>query len=107
MRPVILRRAPVRSRCNASTPARRGVSRRQVAVFLAYATNAGHAFIDRDLYLPKVWAADAGRRRACGVPQGVEFATKPELARRMVACALDAGSAGGVGGRRRGLWAEP
>ncbi|MGH3659664.1 MAG: IS701 family transposase, partial [Micromonosporaceae bacterium] len=63
----------------------------QVAVFLAYATDAGHAFIDRELYLPKVWAADPDRRRAAGVPEEVVFATKPELARQMIARALDAG----------------
>ncbi|MEU5882693.1 IS701 family transposase [Spirillospora sp. NPDC047279] len=67
----------------------------QVAVFLAYATDAGHAFIDRELYLPKVWAADADRREAAGVPDEVRFATKGELAARMVARALDAGVASG------------
>ncbi|GLZ09731.1 transposase [Actinomadura sp. NBRC 104412] len=63
----------------------------QVAVFMAYATDAGHAFIDRELYLPKVWAGDAERRAAARVPEEVTFATKPELARRMLARALDAG----------------
>lgn len=40
----------------------------QVAVFLTYASRAGHAFIDRALYLPKSWTEDAGRRAAAGVP---------------------------------------
>jgi SRSO17 transposase len=31
----------------------------QVAVFLSYAAPAGHALIDRELYLPKSWIADA------------------------------------------------
>lgn len=71
----------------------------QVAVFLAYATDVGHAFIDRELYLPKVWAGDADRRKAAGVPADITFATKPHLAQRMVARALDAGvSAGWVAG---------
>jgi SRSO17 transposase len=63
----------------------------QVAVFLGYATDAGHAFIDRDIYLPKTWAGDPRRRQAAGVPADRHFATKPELARRMIVRALDAG----------------
>ncbi|MEV0424850.1 IS701 family transposase [Streptosporangium canum] len=63
----------------------------QVAVFLAYATDAGHAFIDRELYLPQVWTADTDRCRAAGVPEDRAFATKGELATRMVTRALDAG----------------
>jgi SRSO17 transposase len=63
----------------------------QVGVFLAYKSGNGHALIDRALYLPKTWAADAGRRDEAHVPEAVAFATKPELGRRMVARALDAG----------------
>ena len=33
----------------------------QVAVYLAYVAPAGHALIDRELYLPKSWIADPGR----------------------------------------------
>src|SRR5690348_12185559 len=57
----------------------------QVGVFLAYASANGCAFIDRALYLPEAWAADAGRRAAAGVPEAVSFATKGELARQMLA----------------------
>ena len=63
----------------------------QVAVFLAYATPTGCAFIDRALYLPKAWTDDAGRMGAAGVPADTEFATKPALARAMITRALDAG----------------
>jgi SRSO17 transposase len=56
----------------------------QVGVFLGYATSKGRALLDRELYLPKEWAADAGRRQEAGVPEGVEFATKLVLARRMI-----------------------
>jgi SRSO17 transposase len=62
----------------------------QVAVFLSYAAPAGHALIDRELYLPKSWIADAGRCAAAGIPGEAAFATKPKLARAMIARALDA-----------------
>ncbi len=63
----------------------------QVAVYLTYATDAGHAFIDRELYLPKSWAHDAARLADAGVPDDAEFQTKPTLAKQMIARALDAG----------------
>lgn len=62
----------------------------QVGVFLAYAGRAS-AFLDRALYLPEEWAGDAPRRQGAGVPEAAEFATKPELARRMLERALEAG----------------
>src|SRR5262249_50825161 len=67
------------------------VENSQVAVFLTYATPAGHALIDRELYLPKSWTADPARRREAGIPAGTCFATKPKLARVMIGRALDAG----------------
>src|SRR5512133_2079858 len=35
----------------------------QVAVYLLYASDAGHAMIDRELYLPKSWIKDPDRCR--------------------------------------------
>jgi SRSO17 transposase len=64
----------------------------QVAVYLAYAAPAGTAFIDRALYLPRSWTSDPDRCRAAGVPQDTAFATKPALAKTMIARALDAGT---------------
>lgn len=63
----------------------------QVGVFLGYATPKGRALLDRALYLPKEWTDDRTRCRAAGVPDAVGFATKLELARRMIDRALDAG----------------
>jgi SRSO17 transposase len=63
----------------------------QVAVYLVYASQAGHAVIDRELYLPRSWTDDAERCRAAGVPDQVGFATKPALATQMICRALDAG----------------
>src|SRR5919202_3324080 len=63
----------------------------RVGVFLAYGSRGGHALIDRRLYLPEARAGDAERRRAAKVPDDVPFRTKPEIAREMIARALDAG----------------
>jgi SRSO17 transposase len=67
------------------------VDNAQVAVYLAYTTDAGHGVIDRELYLPQGWLADPARLKAAGIPDQVGFATKPELARRMLERALAAG----------------
>ncbi|MBB4689600.1 IS701 family transposase [Amycolatopsis jiangsuensis] len=63
----------------------------QVAVYLTYATDTGHAFIDRALYLPKSWTTDPDRCADTGIPATTVFATKPALARTMIGRALDAG----------------
>jgi SRSO17 transposase len=63
----------------------------QVGVFAAYASRWGQALIDRQLYLPKEWAEDEVRRDGASVPPEVAFATKPALAREMIARALEAG----------------
>jgi SRSO17 transposase len=68
------------------------VENAQVAVYLVYATDAGHGVVDRELYLPRSWTDDPQRCRAVGVPDGVGFATKPKLATTMICRALDAGA---------------
>jgi SRSO17 transposase len=67
------------------------VENAQVAVLLTYASQAGHGVIDRELYVPRSWTRDPDRLRAAGVPDQVRFATKPALAKAMLARALDAG----------------
>jgi SRSO17 transposase len=49
----------------------------QIGVFAAYVSHHGHAFIDRALYLPKVWTSDSARMDAAHVPTETRFATKP------------------------------
>ena len=60
-------------------------------MFLGYFAAKGHTLLDRRLFLPEEWAADRPRRDAAGVPPGVIFRTKPELALAMVADAAAAG----------------
>jgi SRSO17 transposase len=62
----------------------------QIGVFASYVSRHGHAFIDRELYLPKEWTDDADRLKAAHVPDEVGFATKPQIARRMIERALAA-----------------
>jgi SRSO17 transposase len=63
----------------------------QVGVFLGYASAKGSCLLDRELYLPKSWTQDQQRCREAKVPAEVRFATKPELAARMLWRTLDAG----------------
>jgi SRSO17 transposase len=62
----------------------------QVGVFVSWSTDRGHALVDRQLYLPRVWADDSERRAAASVPEDIAFATKPAMARMMVERTLDA-----------------
>jgi SRSO17 transposase len=65
----------------------------QVAVYLTFAGARGHAMIDRELYLPRSWTEDPERLAEAGVPEDIEFATKPALATGMLTRALDTGVA--------------
>jgi len=63
----------------------------QVAVFANYCSVKGHTFMDRRLFLPEEWANDPARRAEAGVPEGVVFRTKPELALEMLTVAVAEG----------------
>jgi SRSO17 transposase len=63
----------------------------QVGVYLAYTSPRGTAFLDRALYLPQEWTDDPARCRQAGIPATVDFATKPQLARRLLDRARQAG----------------
>src|SRR5262245_43564308 len=92
------------------------VENAQVGVFLAYTSRHGTAFLDRALYLPEEWTDEPKRCQAAGVPEGTAFATKPGLAKAMLARAFAAGVPaawvtgdevyGGDGGLRRWLESE-
>ena len=60
----------------------------QIGVFAAYASAAGRALVDRELYLPKSWTSDPDRCAAAKIPGQREFATKGDLAKAMVMRAL-------------------
>jgi SRSO17 transposase len=64
----------------------------ELGVFLTYVSGKGRALIDRELYLPVSWTADRERCDEAGIGEEVDFATKPELARRMLARARGAGA---------------
>ncbi len=67
----------------------------QVGVFLCYASQRGYVLPDRELYLPQVWTEDGPRRRAAGIPEEVQFATRPMLGRQMLERAFAAGMPAG------------
>ena len=59
----------------------------QAGVFLGYASRQGYTLLDRRLYLPQEWVAEATyaeRRRRCGVPKEVTFTTQPMLGWAMI-----------------------
>ena len=69
-----------------------GVENCVTTVFSAYVTANGQAWVDFDVYMPQRWASDAARRRAAGIPEDLEFATKPQLAANQLDRQLAAGS---------------
>lgn len=64
----------------------------QAGVFLGYASYVGYTLLDRRLYMPTEWVADAEfaeRRAKCGVPSALRFRTKPELGGDMIREVVD------------------
>ncbi len=53
----------------------------QVGVYLGYASRKGYSLVEGQLFMPDEWFEDehAGRRNACGVPEGLVYKTKPEI----------------------------
>ena len=60
----------------------------QVAVSLSVSTWNASLPIAWRLYLPEVWCQDDKRCQQAGVPEGVEFQTKPEIALQQIRQAL-------------------
>jgi SRSO17 transposase len=68
----------------------------QVAVSLSVANEAASLPVAYQLYLPKEWAQDRERRARAGVPQELEFRTKPAIALAQIRAAQAAGVPAGV-----------
>ncbi|MEO7128153.1 MAG: IS701 family transposase [Rhodoferax sp.] len=52
----------------------------QVAVSVSLSCEDGSLPVAWQLYLPHIWAEDQARRVKAGIPEGIEFATKPQIA---------------------------
>ena len=65
----------------------------QVGVYLGYASRKGYSLIEGRLFMPEKWLAEehAEQREACGVPEDLEFKTKPEIGLEMLKSALQRG----------------
>jgi SRSO17 transposase len=63
----------------------------QIGVSLTVTTRTEQLPIDFALYLPEAWTEDRTRRREARIPDDVQFATKPELALRLLQRAVDNG----------------
>jgi SRSO17 transposase len=61
----------------------------QAAVSLSVSTWNSSLPIAWRLYLPEVWCQDSERRRKTGVPEEVEFRTKPEIALAQIRQAME------------------
>ena len=61
----------------------------QAAVSLSVSTWNSSLPIAWRLYLPEVWCQDAARCRQAGVPEGVAFQTKPEIALEQIRQAME------------------
>jgi SRSO17 transposase len=68
----------------------------RVAVSLSVATWSASLPIAYRLYLPEVWANDRKRRKQAGIPQGIKFQTKPQIALDQIREAVQADVARGV-----------
>jgi len=68
----------------------------QVAVSLSLVNQWMSLPIAYDLYLPKEWAGDPERRKKAGVPEEIEFRTKPRIALEQIERAVEAGIELGV-----------
>jgi SRSO17 transposase len=50
-----------------------------VTVHLTYARDEFHCLVDGELYLPKDWADDPGRREQAGIPEGMTYRSKWQI----------------------------
>jgi len=68
----------------------------RVAVSLSITTEKASMPVAYRLYLPQSWIEDRQRRKKTGVPDSVQFQTKPEIALDQIRCARERGIPQGV-----------
>jgi SRSO17 transposase len=70
------------------------VANSQNGVYLAYVSRKGYSLVTGQLYMLEDWfdEAHAEKRRLCGVPEGVVYKTKPEIALDLLHAAVKRGS---------------
>ena len=68
----------------------------QVAVSLSLANHHASLPVAWRLFLPQAWIADGERRRKAGVPEHIDFKSKPQIALEQIRLACEAGLPRGV-----------
>jgi SRSO17 transposase len=68
----------------------------RVAVSLSITTEKTSMPVAFDLYLPNAWVEDSERRKKTGIPDAIQFQTKPEIALRQIQQAHERGLPQGV-----------
>jgi SRSO17 transposase len=68
----------------------------QVAVTLSLANHHASLPVAYRLYLPNAWAEDVDRRAKAGVPEGITFKTKPQIALEQIRWACEVGLPGSM-----------
>jgi SRSO17 transposase len=61
----------------------------RVAVSLSVATWTASLPIAWRLYLPEIWTSDPKRRKQAGIPENIQFETKPQIALGQIRRALE------------------
>jgi SRSO17 transposase len=62
----------------------------QVGVYLGYASRKGYSLIEGRLFMPEKWLEEgyAEQRQACGVPEDLDFKTKPGIGLELLKSAI-------------------
>jgi SRSO17 transposase len=66
----------------------------QVGVYLGYASRKGYSLIEGRLFMPEKWLEEgqAEQRQACGVPEDLDFKTKPGIGLELLKSAIQRSS---------------
>ena len=66
------------------------IANSQCGVYLGYVSRQGYSLVSAQLYVVEAWfkAAHAERRLACGIPDGVVYQTKPQMALALLQAAV-------------------